>query len=64
MYSIKLFITYEVFIIKVDIWSVGVILFEALFGRAPYSSQTVEELINKIKELHPHFIFTMVMNYV
>ena len=64
MYSIKLFITYEVFINKVDIWSVGVILFEALFGRAPYSSQTVEELINKIKELHPHFIFTMVMNYV
>ncbi|XP_023346605.1 serine/threonine-protein kinase ULK3 [Eurytemora carolleeae] len=35
---------------KVDIWSVGVILFEALFGRAPFSSSTLEELIQKIKE--------------
>jgi len=38
---------------KVDIWSVGVILFEALFGRAPFSSQTIEQLINKIKEDTP-----------
>ena len=37
-------------IVQVDIWSVGVILFEALFGRAPFSSSTLEELIQKIKE--------------
>ena len=36
--------------LQVDIWSVGVILFEALFGRAPFSSQTLDQLINKIKE--------------
>jgi len=38
---------------KVDIWSVGVILFEALFGRAPFSSATLDELIEKIKEDSP-----------
>ena len=34
---------------KVDLWSVGVILYESLFGKAPYSSATLEELITKIK---------------
>ena len=34
---------------KVDLWSVGVILYECLFGKAPYSSSTMEELIQKIK---------------
>lgn len=34
---------------KVDLWSVGVILYECLFGNAPYSSATMDELINKIK---------------
>lgn len=29
--------------------SLGVILYECLFGKAPYSSGTVEELVNKIK---------------
>jgi serine/threonine protein kinase len=27
---------------QVDIWSVGVILYEALFGRAPYASGSLE----------------------
>jgi len=52
---------------KVDLWSVGVILFgecrqlhhtseyhytlvETLFGHAPYSSQTTDELIEKIRQ--------------
>ena len=35
---------------KVDLWSVGVILFECLFGRAPYKSKSVDELLLKIKE--------------
>uniref|UniRef100_A0A6A7FWC7 Serine/threonine-protein kinase ULK3 n=3 Tax=Hirondellea gigas TaxID=1518452 RepID=A0A6A7FWC7_9CRUS len=34
---------------KVDLWSVGVILYECLFGKAPYSSSTMEELIHRIK---------------
>lgn len=32
-----------------DLWSIGVILFECLFGHAPYSSKTMDELIQKIK---------------
>jgi len=34
---------------KVDLWSVGVIMFECLFGKAPYKSDTVNELLQKIK---------------
>lgn len=33
-----------------DLWSIGVILYECIFGRAPYSSKTLEELLKKIKE--------------
>ena len=39
--------------VKADLWSVGVILYECLFGRAPYKSSSVEELITKIREGHP-----------
>ncbi|KAK4298958.1 hypothetical protein Pmani_028731 [Petrolisthes manimaculis] len=38
---------------KVDIWSVGVILYECLFGKAPYSSKTLDQLIEKIKTDKP-----------
>ncbi|XP_050696689.1 serine/threonine-protein kinase ULK3-like isoform X2 [Eriocheir sinensis] len=38
---------------KVDLWSVGVILYECLFGKAPYSSKTMDELIEKIKSDKP-----------
>jgi len=34
---------------KVDLWSIGIILYECLFGKAPYSSPTWEELVHKIK---------------
>lgn len=33
---------------KVDLWSVGVIAYECLFGKAPYSSNTFKELQEKI----------------
>ncbi|PNF34892.1 hypothetical protein B7P43_G01415 [Cryptotermes secundus] len=34
---------------QVDLWSVGVIMYECLFGRAPYSSNDFKELAEKIK---------------
>lgn len=32
-----------------DLWSIGVILYECLFGSAPYSSKNMDELLHKIK---------------
>lgn len=34
---------------SVDLWSTGVILYECLFGKAPYSSQSLADLVEKIK---------------
>ncbi|GBP11513.1 hypothetical protein EVAR_92995_1 [Eumeta japonica] len=36
-----------------DLWSVGVILYECLFGRAPYASASVHELMEKINAQVP-----------
>lgn len=41
---------------KVDLWSVGVILFETLFGHAPYFSHSTSELIEKIRQDVPIII--------
>uniref|UniRef100_A0A2A4K577 Serine/threonine-protein kinase ULK3 n=1 Tax=Heliothis virescens TaxID=7102 RepID=A0A2A4K577_HELVI len=38
---------------RVDLWSVGVIMYECLFGRAPYSSNTFKELVDKIQRQAP-----------
>lgn len=38
---------------KVDLWSVGVILYEALFGMAPFHSSTIEELEEKVLDDKP-----------
>ncbi|CAH2273397.1 serine threonine- kinase ULK3 [Pelobates cultripes] len=34
---------------RVDLWSVGVILYEALFGKAPFASKSFSELEEKIR---------------
>lgn len=34
---------------KADLWSIGVILYECLFGLAPYSSKTMSELWEKVR---------------
>lgn len=33
-----------------DLWSIGVILYECIFGNAPYSSRSLDELLQKIKK--------------
>ncbi|XP_054285473.1 serine/threonine-protein kinase ULK3 isoform X2 [Macrosteles quadrilineatus] len=38
---------------KVDLWSVGVIAYECLFGRAPYSSASIKQLHAKIAAQAP-----------
>ncbi|CAI8025547.1 Serine/threonine-protein kinase ULK3 [Geodia barretti] len=38
---------------KVDLWSVGVILFESLFGAPPFASETLEELEIKVLDTKP-----------
>lgn len=35
--------------IKADIWSMGVVLFEMLFGYCPYEDKTIARLISKIE---------------
>lgn len=34
---------------KADLWSIGVILYECLFGKAPYTSKTIAELLLRIR---------------
>lgn len=36
---------------RADLWSVGVILYECLFGKAPYSSRSIQELLDKVQSL-------------
>merc|ERR1719278_1786760 len=38
---------------KVDLWSVGVILYECLFGKAPYKSESLDDLLEKSLQRDP-----------
>ncbi|VDD86222.1 unnamed protein product [Enterobius vermicularis] len=38
---------------RVDLWSSGVILYECLYGKAPFSSDTYEKLVSKILSSEP-----------
>jgi serine/threonine protein kinase len=33
---------------KADVWSIGVVLYEMLFGVCPYEDRTIPMLLNKI----------------
>lgn len=39
--------------IKADLWSVGVIIYECIFGQAPYAKDTLRMLRIKVKEKLP-----------
>ncbi len=41
--------------IKVDIYSLGVIFYQMLFGNFPYQPRTERELIDMIKGKNPKF---------
>lgn len=40
----------EIYTLKADIWSLGVVLFEILFGFCPFESSSISQLINIIKD--------------
>jgi serine/threonine protein kinase len=40
----------EAYGLKADIWSIGVIFFQMMFGTIPYKSNTTRELLREITE--------------
>jgi len=34
---------------KVDIWSIGIIFYEMLFGKAPFTASSIIDLVENIK---------------
>lgn len=51
LYMAPEIILYRRYDYRADLWSIGIILYECLFGTAPYRSKSVEELLQKVKSL-------------
>ncbi|XP_077988502.1 serine/threonine-protein kinase ULK3-like [Glandiceps talaboti] len=53
LYMAPEIICQQIYDASVDLWSVGVILYECLFGQAPFASRTFAELEDKIRDSKP-----------
>jgi serine/threonine-protein kinase ULK/ATG1 len=40
----------EIYTIKADIWSVGVVLYQMLFGKCPFESKSIAKLIQMLEK--------------
>lgn len=48
---------------SVDLWSTGIILYECLFGRPPYTSKSLKELVTSITSTSPVVVISHYLGY-
>lgn len=53
LYMAPEMLLYRRYDVKADLWSVGVIAYECIFGRAPYASNSIKDLCEKVKKVLP-----------
>jgi len=40
----------EIYTMKADIWSVGVVLYQMIFGKCPFESKSIAKLIKMLED--------------